>query len=225
LNVVTQFKSMVVFIAMIISPLINAQSVVLYNTFGANDYYQTNWAADVGYHLNTDHVMVANGFSVASSLSSVYLDSIDVALMNPFNNDGGNAINLSLHEDLNGEPGSIIEAFDFDLAPKFSAQIYTLNSVLSPQLFASQNYWLVASSPDPLAELGWFWNGLSPFGDYTGPKLRQSSLNNIWIDDSSYGQQAFRVTASTSVVPVPAAAWLFGSGLIGLIGVARLRKA
>ena len=29
---------------------------------------------------------------------------------------------------------------------------------------------------------------------------------------------------STSVVPIPAAVWLFGSGLLGLIGVAR-RKA
>ena len=29
----------------------------------------------------------------------------------------------------------------------------------------------------------------------------------------------------TAVVPVPAAAWLFGSGLIGLIGIARRKQA
>lgn len=33
------------------------------------------------------------------------------------------------------------------------------------------------------------------------------------------------VSVSTSPVPVPAAVWLFGSGLLGLVGVARRRKA
>ena len=32
------------------------------------------------------------------------------------------------------------------------------------------------------------------------------------------------VGSGTSVIPVPAAAWLFGSGLLGLVGVARRRK-
>jgi hypothetical protein len=31
-------------------------------------------------------------------------------------------------------------------------------------------------------------------------------------------------TTSVTVVPVPAAAWLFGSGLIGLISLARRKK-
>ena len=38
------------------------------------------------------------------------------------------------------------------------------------------------------------------------------------------GQGAF-IFSAASVVPVPAAMWLFGSGLIGLIGVARRKKS
>ena len=36
---------------------------------------------------------------------------------------------------------------------------------------------------------------------------------------------AFNGTGSLTAVPVPAAAWLMGSGLLGLVGVARRRKA
>ena len=40
-----------------------------------------------------------------------------------------------------------------------------------------------------------------------------------WIDLNS-----FDVNVVPSAIPVPAAVWLFGSGLIGLVGVARRRK-
>jgi hypothetical protein len=43
-----------------------------------------------------------------------------------------------------------------------------------------------------------------------------------WNINSSTGQIAFSTTPSA--VPVPAAVWLFGSGLLGLVGVARRRK-
>lgn len=195
-----------------------ASSVTVYDTFGVNDFYQTGWAADVGYHLNTDHVMVANGFSVGANLSNVFLDTIEVALMNPFNNDGGSVMTMALYTDLNGEPGSILETFNITLAPQFSAQIYTLNSVLAPELFAGQNYWLVASAPDPLSELAWYWNGLAPYGAYTGAALTNSDLNNQWLDASGSGQQAFRITASVSEVPLPGAFALFLSCILGVSG-------
>ena len=36
--------------------------------------------------------------------------------------------------------------------------------------------------------------------------------------------QAFSFSSSASVVPVPAAVWLFGSGLLGLVGIARRKR-
>jgi hypothetical protein len=44
--------------------------------------------------------------------------------------------------------------------------------------------------------------------------------------DPAFGLQAADLVMVTNVaaVPVPAAAWLFGSGLLGLIGVARRRR-
>jgi hypothetical protein len=59
-----------------------------------------------------------------------------------------------------------------------------------------------------------------------GFELMDADANTISAFVDSYGQIA--ATAPTgppvSAVPVPAAVWLFGSGLIGLIGVARRKK-
>jgi len=56
--------------------------------------------------------------------------------------------------------------------------------------------------------------------DYTTYYPAGSANQNI--DRTSFGQGSYLVKAS--VVPVPAAVWLFGSGLVGLIGVARRKK-
>ena len=43
--------------------------------------------------------------------------------------------------------------------------------------------------------------------------------------DYSYGWAGVYMVRDTTVVPVPAAVWLFASGLIGLVGFVRCRKA
>ena len=44
-----------------------------------------------------------------------------------------------------------------------------------------------------------------------------------WIE-KKFVDQDFGVVIDVSEIPVPAAIWLFGSGLLGLIGLARRRK-
>lgn len=43
------------------------------------------------------------------------------------------------------------------------------------------------------------------------------------LDPKQNGQHGFQATLTTAPVPVPAALWLFGSGLAGLVGLARRR--
>ena len=45
------------------------------------------------------------------------------------------------------------------------------------------------------------------------------------ISESSSRPDQLRVITAVSAVPVPAAVWLFGSGLLGLVAVARRKKA
>ena len=55
------------------------------------------------------------------------------------------------------------------------------------------------------------------------------SLTIIGQEDSRYSpnseaMNSFNVSIGLTAVPIPGAVWLFGTGLIGLLGVARSRK-
>ncbi len=67
---------------------------------------------------------------------------------------------------------------------------------------------------DPIAKMSvsFLASGSFSFGGNIQPNVR--SGGNVWFDN-------FSVTT----VPVPAAAWLFASGLVGLVGIARKKKA
>jgi len=63
---------------------------------------------------------------------------------------------------------------------------------------------------DIAAQLGYWWSDLSPWGGYTRAPF--------YLDSAS-------LNVTPSAVPLPAAAWLFGSGVLGLAGFsARKRK-
>ena len=58
---------------------------------------------------------------------------------------------------------------------------------------------------------------------------RGEGIYSVLIGNGTFGSNTgpidYTMTFETTVVPVPAAVWLFGSGLLGLIGVARRKKA
>ena len=70
------------------------------------------------------------------------------------------------------------------------------------------------------------------FSDITGTAISSDNLPNS-VDLASWGNKnliignsdsSFYIVGTMSEVPVPAAVWLLGSGLIGLIGIKRKIK-
>ena len=81
------------------------------------------------------------------------------------------------------------------------------DSFINPNTLMSYD---LNQGPAPLATIG----GVLTEGAFTGIQVHLDigSGNSLYVD-------------SISAVPVPAAVWLFGSGLLGLIGIARRKKA
>ncbi|MEH6590063.1 MAG: VPLPA-CTERM sorting domain-containing protein [Halioglobus sp.] len=79
-------------------------------------------------------------------------------------------------------------------------------------------YTLGASSAIDLANFGFDFSDLNNLNWGTSSITSSAALGVDLQTDINY-------TAAPSAVPVPAAAWLFGSALLGLTGVARRRKA
>lgn len=67
--------------------------------------------------------------------------------------------------------------------------------------------------------------GTGAFSLEDNPSFTGSWLDNALNQVASPSYTGVSVTVESAVIPVPAAVWLFGSGLIGLVGMARRKKA
>jgi hypothetical protein len=88
--------------------------------------------------------------------------------------------------------------------------------------FAPGTYWLAFEVRSGDTGLGFMPNGTdgapNPLADYA---VWLGSPQFQWFSQDSSVAYGMRIDA----VPIPAAVWLFGSGLLGLIGIARRKKA
>ena len=60
---------------------------------------------------------------------------------------------------------------------------------------------------------------------YTSTDIDGDGIAGIGMIDGAFPGFSANFNLTTSAVPVPAAVWLFGSGLLGLVGVARRKAA
>lgn len=109
--------------------------------------------------------------------------------------------------------GSSLTSFSIDIstvAPSSTLEVYDTNGVV---LLSS----IVAGYSGTDALETYFISSISGISGFSISTTSLSTLEGSTAIDN--------VIVTTTVVPVPAAVWLFGSGLIGLIGFARRKKA
>ena len=112
------------------------------------------------------------------------------------------------------------ESFNWDGWNSFSIDVssgdvldFNFNSASSSALSPVDNY------------SGSNLEGLGIMSSTTTPDLVLAYNDNYrGYIDSDFDDMLVRAKFTATVVPIPAAAWLFGSGLLGLIGLARRRK-
>ena len=82
----------------------------------------------------------------------------------------------------------------------------------------------LAVDPDPTAWTSFSFSGVNGL-DVSGGVTLQLGATTGGAAGSFANMYYDNIVIDVAPVPVPAAVWLFGSGLIGLIGIARRRKA
>jgi hypothetical protein len=125
--------------------------------------------------------------------------------------------------------GALIGSFD-------TSTIYSSNTKLTIDLAAYSSF-VLQSNTDYL--LVWNAQPGTPFlgekrkgtsdqmindgtaGVFTGKILSSQDGGSSWFSSNQYGFDYASLNGTVSAVPVPAAIWLFGSGLLGLIGISR----
>ena len=136
-----------------------------------------------------------------------------------FKSSGVNA-NVGIYSSSGGSPDQLL-ATTGAFAVNTTGAIETAFS--SSVSLGPGDYWFMAVY-DASVNIGENAGGLSAETQYTSLSYT-SSLPSSLGGMLSYTDNVFNYYVTTaSAVPVPAAVWLFGSGLLGLIGVARCKK-
>jgi hypothetical protein len=101
----------------------------------------------------------------------------------------------------------------FNIITLFGNDDYSTASGTALQLTSTSDFWGDNSTIDfaaGLTDLGWVIN-------FTGLAICGGGICNGVSEDN--------IAGTVSAVPLPAAAWLFGSAILGLAGVARRKRA
>jgi hypothetical protein len=118
--------------------------------------------------------------------------------------------------DYSGTNGSYVNFYNFVFNPFTSnTQLWAFSSGGTNYSFSMSTLTIFAQDANSITLKGTGIASIDGFDDTNGDYTLTLNSNGPAFSFSS---------SATAVVPIPAAVWLFGSGLLGLVGIARRKK-
>lgn len=178
-------------IPMTVQVTANAAPTVLFNTFGPEDAYNTSTGLSIGGVPGIFPDIDSTCQFMIAMTTPYFLDKIELAVGLSL---GTNELDVWLMSDEEGEPGAIIEEFNFngEMGPLGSDNpLLVANSEHHPVLYPGTPYWLVVSAPVAGTSAG--WNLSEP--PINGTVAQRENLDpwSIYLNEQL---GAFRITGS-----------------------------
>jgi hypothetical protein len=206
-----------------LGPASDMRADVIFSNFGPSQTYQGGKWWTVGNSPGFGTQDVAFSFTPTATAA---VTGADLALSSDQFSAGVAPLILFIESDLGGTPGTILgtltQTESYPSYPTTAVVNFACSGSCST-LDAGTNYWLVAQQTDPTDESDWLFS----FGD-TGTWYydETGSGTGPWTA-ATVGNQigAFDVTgnAAPSPTPEPGSLALLGSGLVGILAVAKRR--
>jgi hypothetical protein len=212
----------------ICSSAVTASASYFYNNLTTTPIYD-NVTAGYGVAGGAVPTVPAGGQSIANQFTSSVtgnVTQIDVALS--YANTFSPLAYVSIYSTSGTAPGTLLYQSDnFSVGQQWGSTSYglvTITGMTNLNLTAGSQYFIAVNWGDPNTDLHWYDNGIATPANYvTGQSYVSYNGGTTWsLLSSNQRLAAFDIVGTP--VPIPAAVWLLGSGLIGLIGIRRFRK-